>query len=87
MAEYIEREAAIKAVRENDCEGYATWAVKAVPSADVAPVRHGYWIESSMSFTDGLTRLFGFKCSECAGFCVGESRYCPNCGARMDGAE
>lgn len=38
MAEYIDREAAIKAVSENDCEGYATWAVKAVPAADVRPV-------------------------------------------------
>ncbi len=33
--EYIEREAAIKAVAENDCEGYATWAIKAIPAADV----------------------------------------------------
>lgn len=59
--------------------------VPKIPAADVAPVRHGHWFESSMSFTDGLTRLYGYKCSECSGFCVGESRYCPNCGARMDG--
>ena len=37
MAEYIKREAAIKAVSENDCEGYATQAVKAIPAADVLP--------------------------------------------------
>lgn len=38
MGEYIEREAAIKAVSENDCEGYATQAVKAIHAADVRPV-------------------------------------------------
>ena len=48
MAEYIEREAAIKAVKQNDCEGYATWAVKGVPAADVTPVRHGRWIKSEI---------------------------------------
>lgn len=38
MAEYIDKEAAIKAVSENDYEGYATIAVKAIHAADVAPV-------------------------------------------------
>lgn len=37
MAEYIEREAAIKAVAENDYEGYAIWAIKAIPAADAVP--------------------------------------------------
>lgn len=35
MDEYIERKAAIKAVEKNDCEGYATWAIKSAPAADV----------------------------------------------------
>ena len=43
MGEYIEREAAIKAVSENDFEGYATWAVKAIHAADVRPVVRGKW--------------------------------------------
>lgn len=37
MAEYIDREAAINAVEKNDCEGYASWAIKSVPIADVVP--------------------------------------------------
>ena len=56
-----------------------------IPSADVAPVRHGRWIEGPM-------------CIECS--CCGElfndeivymhdpfgkPRYCPCCGSRMDG--
>ena len=48
--EYIEREAAIKAI-ENDClelvyytKEDAIQCVKAIPAADVAPVVHGRWI-------------------------------------------
>lgn len=54
-------------------------------AADVAPVRHGRWIEDH----DYL------KCPECSVmvkrdftfFDIGDWNYCPNCGARMDGAE
>lgn len=65
-----------------------------VPSADVAPVRHGRWIKDS----DGLT-----ICSECEEVALQrvfiklpekivdlqmqKSHYCPNCGCRMDGGE
>lgn len=51
MAEYIEREAAIKAIYESDPFGvhkYFGWramdieeALRAIPAVDVAPVRHG----------------------------------------------
>ena len=48
--------------------------------ADVAPVRHGRWIELSRTS----------KCSEC-GFETGRyeppRRYCPECGAKMDWKE
>ena len=54
-------------------------------AADVAPVRHGRWIEDH----DYL------KCPDCSVmvkrdftfFDIGDWNYCPNCGARMDGAE
>ena len=53
---------------------------KSVPAADVAPVRHGRWIELSRTS----------KCSEC-GFETGRyepsRRYCPECGAKMDGKD
>lgn len=56
-----------------------------IPAADVAPVRHGRWIEDH----DYL------KCPECGVmvkrdftfFDIGDWNYCPNCGAQMDGAE
>lgn len=54
-------------------------AVEGQPSADVAPVRHGRWID---------TDRYGFpvmECSEC-GTQTGTLNfpYCFNCGARMD---
>lgn len=55
MKEYISREAAIKAVSDDDYEGYATWAIKSITAADVREVvlcrdcvyankdEHGLW--------------------------------------------
>lgn len=82
--EYISRKAAIKAVTENDYEGYATWAIKAVPAADVIPVRHGRWLKKH----DDLR--WWKECSECGlqSFTTPPGltnfRYCPWCGTRMD---
>lgn len=57
--------------------------LETIPTADVAPVVHGRWIESK-SFEIGF-----WVCSNC-GF-VSEAtaapklyNYCPNCGAKMD---
>ena len=48
-----------------------------IPAADVAPVRHGRWIEDD----DG----YGQHCSECGmDYYVEKYRYCPNCGAKME---
>lgn len=58
---------------------------------DVREVRQGKWASSTIAFTDedGVSRrgMNGFRCSECGGFCIGESHYCPNCGAKMDKEE
>lgn len=51
------------------------------PATDVAPVRHGRWIAMHDEFC---------SCSLCkypVYVSWGQSKYCPNCGARMDGAE
>jgi hypothetical protein len=56
------------------------------PTADVAPVQHGRWTMSS-------DRPDTIICSCCdSAFDVWKAdikrhHYCPNCGARMDGAE
>lgn len=54
--------------------------IKAAPTIDAEPVRHGRWIRMD----DTHTR---WKCSECGG--VAESplfRHC-HCGAKMDGGD
>ena len=55
------------------------------PAADVAPVRHGRWIEDH----DYLKRP---ECSvmvkwDFTFFDIGDWNYCPNCGAKMDKEE
>lgn len=58
------------------------------PSADVAPVVHGKWLEVEELFGD-----IHWKCSACGiEWCFIDgtpeengTHYCPNCGAKMDG--
>ena len=52
---------------------------------DVAPVRHGRWIDAYPDIEPNPMFMYGI-CSEC-GFEQGISKYlnyCPNCGAKMD---
>ena len=102
MAEYIEREALMRRIKEihcAECDSYhgvrcrACWVddtldyIDSEPAADVAPVRHGRWEKQS-----GL-----YSCSECGMTCPYDvqadvieywtCKYCPNCGAKMDGGD
>lgn len=82
MPEYIEREAAIKAI-ESVPDGnwrsirYAK-EVKAIPAADVALVRHGHW-ES-----DEYRKYYRWYCSCCLAYRDEQTPFCPSCGAKMD---
>lgn len=58
----------------NDCLIRIKRMVSGFPAADVAPVAHGQWVGVGYD-----------KCSVCGGFELGRTKYCPNCGARMDG--
>ena len=49
------------------------------PSADVAPVRHGWWVVIDAE----EPRRYG--CSECKRLSWNMENYCGNCGAKMDG--
>ena len=102
MAEYIEREAISEEIRKyyyknppnfSYGEGFdrgldrAQRAMLDAPAADVAPVRHGRWIDAYPDIEPNPMFMYGI-CSEC-GFEQGISKYlnyCPNCGAKMDGA-
>ena len=93
MAEYIEREAAVKIAekyglangsalgRHTGLADCIASEIADIPAADVDPVVHGRWIH----YPDcGVT-----KCSHC-GWSIEEcweSKRCPECGAKMDGAE
>lgn len=105
MAEYIEREALLEALKEfrlnetmskhltrEDCETArnaverAQMVIERIPATDVAPVQHGLWIDNG-----ACGYKWAFACSKC-GYIDGypfndRHNYCPNCGARMDGAE
>lgn len=70
------------------CETYKEW-IEGLPTADVAEVRHGHWIE----WDDGEGDTF--ECSACGETWTlnagnpeeNNMHYCPNCGAVMDKKE
>ena len=94
MDEYIKRKYAIDAVLDVycdtpeidlSCEKFEA-AILKIQAADVAPVRHGRWIEPSRLY-------YGAKQYECS-LCYSDTfwkkhnitvkyPHCPNCGAKM----
>ena len=93
MDEYIKKETAIKSLL-NDCLGQVSYSredaadcIFWLDTADVAPVRHGRWIEPSRLY-------YGAKQYECS-LCCSDTfwnkhsitvkyPHCPNCGATME---
>lgn len=57
-------------------------------TADVAPVKHGEWVEHHYIDRNGRENGSYYECSEC-GFdrCDEDYPYCPECGACMDGGK
>ena len=54
-----------------------------MPTADVAPVRHGRWLQKKHKI---FGNAYDYVCSECGcDYALAEYNYCPNCGAKMDG--
>ena len=89
MDEYIEREAAIEAAKHAWAKGLEPQQyMETIPAADVAPVRHGKWLEwfpgDCALIMTGEEMLY--RCSSCdAKYSDAEGyKYCPNCGAKMD---
>ena len=83
MDEYIKREATIDRLEKLFGLQAATARViiKAIPAADVAPVRHGRWV--TRPYMMGNTQY----CSRCGENYGRKYNYCPNCGAKMDKEE
>ena len=96
MSDYIKRENALSTFSNAFYAGLAA-KIKAIPPEDVAPVRHGMWVDvDRMQMHDlhgVLTWGNSFKCTECQfkTFAVeghmSQYHYCPNCGAKMDEEE
>lgn len=73
----------------NGCKCRACWVddmcgeVIDAPAADVAPVVHGYWEHKITSYGEIVS-----SCHNCK-YPVSQfwelAKYCPSCGARMDG--
>lgn len=99
MAEYIDRKLVLDELCRDNCERTydgtchncrMTETIADFPAADVAPVRYGKWLNED--FPEKMATVHGMAiCSVC-----GElshkvehgyndlSKYCPNCGAKMD---
>lgn len=60
---------------------------KRINAADVATVRHGRWENGFIDTGDGPMPERAYLCSQCGKAQWRKSRYCPNCGAKMDGGE
>ena len=92
--EYISREAALTALQDSDLFNTTERQLRAIrelPAADVAEVVHGEWLRSD----DDWNSLTTIQCSLCREEWCFETdddvsllnyKYCPNCGAKMDGA-
>ena len=82
MAEYIDREVALMKLMQDGCSAKNLQSISDMPAADVAPVRHGRWVEKE-KYTFGIM----YDCSLCENRILDTGHpwhYCPNCGAKMD---
>ncbi len=62
--------------------------VEDIPAADVHPERHGRWSNDMVSYMDDFNgdMHIGFQCSKCKAI-LNKTKYCGNCGAKMDGKD
>ena len=86
MAEYIDRDEVFRAMKIEIRPPFCSRA--RFPAADVIPVVHGKWLSC---FEDWRMQIEGDKCSICGfehyGTPRGTFKFCPNCGAKMDGGQ
>lgn len=99
MAEYIEREKALKALSEarelddgwhsiDDIIDMVYSRIEDIPSASVRPERHGHWNPNYIMSEDYESDWF--ECSLCGGHSDDNDdaeQFCPHCGAKMDGKD
>ena len=87
MPSYIEAGALLKELNDPDIfDTYNDYSmvfdtIDNFPTADVAPVRHGYWCKEKR---DVLIHWHCSVCKECFYLDIPNAEYCPHCGAKMD---
>ncbi len=97
MSKYIDREELIRDIisdmalfmgtpddvqkHDEQCNRAISY-IESATGADVAPVVHGRWDETGYCVNCGRHAPFWS-----ISFCCYKSKYCPNCGAKMDGGE
>lgn len=98
MTDYIKRAEALKDFEACNAENphWTPQRVKTLllrqPAADVVEVVYGQWDGEGDGYADGEIVLDVWHCSQC-GYCIDDGtdnpdclpKYCPNCGAKMDG--
>lgn len=88
MAEYIERETAVKAVMaakwvDGSDGAMAMEIVASPPAADVAPVVYGRW--EHLGGDEWCCSACGFVITTEGSWDKPTKKYCEDCGAKMDG--
>ena len=82
MAEYIDREAFIEAVKDIPMWGsVAVIFADSIPAADVAPVVHGRWVH--LGGDEWCCSACGFVISTEGSWEKPTQKYCEDCGAKM----
>lgn len=101
MAEYIDREALYEKAYwhgehpdvgnpfPDGVDAIDIKDVDAIPAADVAPVRHGRWVDRIVNENEVIQPwMKRYYCSECLeGGNQSWFKFCSNCGAKMDGGD
>ena len=99
MPRYIDADKAIDALTGWDTDPTdeeIKWTIDKIPTADVAEVKHGEWVETTEPLGYENVELVG--CTACGETFITDEdcdidyfktffSYCPNCGAKMDGGK
>lgn len=98
MAEYLDREEVLNCFHDwidkhgdvHTADEMSEFrAIEALEPADVAPVIHGTWMRYGYDGSPNEKDTVYWQCDQCLTTQMGRRetamKYCPNCGARMDG--
>lgn len=98
MKDYISREAAVKIADKYGCDNGSVLGhhsgvadcisseIASLPAVEVRAVRHGYWREDAMNFSNGNYELECpfCECQMALNGCSKNQEYCPHCGEKLD---